>query len=82
MLNESNHKPNKIWVDKNDIEMYSTHNEGKYVVAERFTSTLKNKICKYKTSISENVYIGKSDDIFTKYDNTYHSTIIMKPVGV
>ena len=82
MLNESNHKPNKIWVDKNDIEMYSTHNEGKYVVAERFTSTLKNKIGKYKTSISENVCIGKSDDIFNKYDNTYHSTIIMKPVGV
>ena len=64
MLKESNKKPNKIWVDKgsefynnsfkkwlkdNDIEMYSTHNEGKFVVAERFIRTLKNKHYKYMT---------------------------------
>ena len=36
---------------KNDIGMYSAHNEGKSVVAERFISTLKNKIFKYMTSI-------------------------------
>ena len=61
-------KPNKILVDKisefynnsfkkwlqdNDIEMYSTHNEGKSVIAERFIRTLKNKIYKYMTSISK-----------------------------
>ena len=71
-------KPNKIWVDKgsefynasfktwlrdNDIGMYSTHNEGKSVVAERFIRTLKSKIYKYMTSISKNVYIDKLDDI-------------------
>ena len=44
-------------VSKNNIEMYSTHNEGKPVVAERFIRTLKNKIYKYLTSISINVYI-------------------------
>ena len=62
--------------------MYSTNNEGKSVVAERFIRTLKNKICKYMTSISKNVYIDKSDDIGRKYNNTYHTSIKMKPVDV
>ena len=59
ILKQSNRKPSKIWVDKdtefynssfkkwlqdNDIAMYSTHNEGKSVAAERFIRTLKNKI--------------------------------------
>ena len=43
--------------------MYSTNNEGKSVIAERFIRTLKNKIYKYMTSISKNVYIDKLDDI-------------------
>ena len=34
----------KLWLQDNDIEMYSTHNEEKSVVAERFIRTLKNKI--------------------------------------
>ena len=66
----------------NDIEMYSINNEGKSVIAERFIRTLKNKIYKYMTSISKNVYIDKLDDIVNKYNNTYHSTIKMKPVDV
>ena len=55
--------------------MYSTHNEGKSVVAERFIGTLKNKIYKYMTSVSKNIYIDKLDDIVNKYNNAYHSTI-------
>ena len=85
ILKESNRKPNKIWVDKgsefynssmkswlekNGIEMYSTHNEGESVVMERFIRTLKNKICKYMTSVSTNVYINKLDDIVNKNNNT------------
>ena len=62
--------------------MYSTHNEGKSVVAERFITTLKNKIYKYITSISKNVYIDKLDDIVNKYNNIYHRTIKMKPADV
>ena len=62
--------------------MYSTNNEGKSIVAERFIRTLKTKIYKYMTSISKNVYIDKLDDIVNKYNNTYHSTIKMKPVDV
>ena len=41
----------------NDIEMYSTHNEEKSVVAERFIRTLKNKIYKYMTSINTIIHI-------------------------
>ena len=97
ILDESNCKPDKTWVDKgsefynralkswlekNDIEMYSAYNEGKSVIAERFIRTLKNNIYKYMTSISKNVYIDKLDDIANKYNNTYHSTIKIKPVHV
>ena len=45
---------------------------------QKFRS-LKNKICKYLTSVSKTVYIDKLDDIVNKYNNTYHSTIKMKP---
>ena len=62
--------------------MYSIHNEGKSVVAERFIRTLKNKIYKYMTAISKNVYIDKLDDIVNEYNNTYHRTIKMKPADV
>ena len=97
ILNKSNRKPNKIWVDKgsefynrsmksrlqdNDIAMYSTHNEGKSVVTERFIRTIKNKIYKYMTSISKNVYIDRLDDIVDEYNNTYHRTIKMKSIDV
>ena len=62
--------------------MYSIHNEGISVVAERFIRTLKTKIYKYMTLISKNVYIDKLDDIVNEYNNTYHRTIKMKPVDV
>ena len=72
----------KSWLEKNDIKIYSTHNEGKSVATERFITTLKNKIYKNMTSISKNVYIDKLDDIVNKYDNTYHRTIKMKLVDI
>ena len=62
--------------------MYSTNNKGKSVVAGRFIRTIKNKIYKYMTSISKNVYLDKLDDIVKKSNNTYHTSIKMKPVDV
>ena len=62
--------------------MYSTFNEGKSVVAERFIRTLKNKIFKHMTAISKNVYFDVLDDIVDKYNNTVHRTIKMKPIDV
>ena len=97
ILDKSERKPNKIWVDKesqfynnsskkwlkyNDIEMYFIHNGGKSVVAERFIRKLKNRIYKYMSAISKNVYIDKLDYIVNEYNNTYHRTIKMKPVDV
>ena len=72
----------KKWLKDNDSEMYSIHNQGKSVVAERFIRTLKTKIYKYMTSVSKNLYIDKLDDIVSEYNNTYHRTIKMKPVEV
>ena len=62
--------------------MYSTHNEGKSVVAKRFFKTLKNRIYKHITSMSKSVYIDKLDDIVNECNNTYHRTIKMKPIDV
>ena len=62
--------------------MYSTYNEGKSVVAERFIRTLKNKIFKHMTTISKNVYFDVLNDIVNKYNNTIHRTIKLKPIDV
>ena len=62
--------------------MYYTNNKGRSVVAQRFIRIFKNKIYKYMTSISKNVYIKKLDDIVNKYRNTYYRTIKIKPVDV
>ena len=62
--------------------MYSTNNEGKSGMAERFIRTLKNRIYKDLTSISKNVNIDKLGDMVSKYNKTYHSTIKMKPVDI
>ena len=90
-------KRNKIWVDQggefynnlfkrflklNNIEMYSTYNEWKSVVAERFIRTLKNKIFKHMTAVSRNVYFDVLGDIVNKYYNTVRRTIKMKPIDV
>ena len=74
----------KSWLEKNSIEMYSTHNEGKSVITERFIGTLKNKTKwqKHMNWISKNVYIDKLDDIVNKHKKTYHRTIKIKLADV
>ena len=62
--------------------MYSTYNKGNSVVAERFIKTLENKIFKHITAISKNIYFDVLDDIVTKYNNTFYTTIKMKPIDV
>ena len=90
IISEGRKKPNKKWVDQgsefynqffkdflkiNIIEMSSTFNEGKSVVAERFIKTLKNKIFKHMTAISKNVCFDVLDDIADKCSNTVHRTV-------
>ena len=62
--------------------MYSTYDEGKSVVAERFIKTLRNKIFKQMTAVSKNVSLDSLDDFVNKYNNTFHRTIKMKPIDV
>ena len=62
--------------------MYSTYNERKSVVAERFIRTLKHKIFKQMTAISKNVYFDVLEDIVDKYNNTVHRTIKLKPIDI
>ena len=62
--------------------MYSTYNEGKSVVAERFIRTLKKTVFKHMIAISKNVYFDVLHDIVSKYNNTVHRTIKMKPIYV
>ena len=90
-------KSNKIWVDQggefyskffkrflkiNNIEMYSTYNEGKSAVAERFIRTLKNKTFEHMAAVSKSVYFDVLGDIVNKYNNTVHRSIKMKPTDV
>ena len=90
ILDNSKRKSNKIWLDQgsefynspfkkrlkeNHIEMYSTYNEGKSVVAERFIRTLKNKIDKHITAVSKNIYFDVLNYIVGEYNNTYHRPI-------
>ena len=78
IIKQYNRKPNKIWVDQggefynnifkkwlsdNDTIMYSTYNEGKSVVAERFIRTLKSKLYKYMIAIGKDVYCDVLDDV-------------------
>ena len=97
IIKQSNRKPNKIWVDQggefynrvfkkwlsdNDIIMYSTYNEGKSVVAERFIRILKNKLYKHMTATGKTVYYDVLNDVVSEYNNTKHNTINMKPIDV
>ena len=97
IIKQYNKKPNKIWVDQggefynhnfkkwlsdNDIIMYSTYNEGKSIVAERFIRTLKHKLYKHMTATGKNVHYDVLDDGVNEYNNTKHNTIKMKPKDV
>ena len=95
IIKQSGKKPNKMWVDQgsefynsdfkkwlsdNDIEMYSTYNEGKSVVVERYIRSLKNKLYKHMTATNKDVYYNVLNDVVSECNNTKHSTIKMKPI--
>ena len=62
--------------------LYSTYNEGKSVIAERFIWMLKNNIFKHMKAVWNNFYIDVLDDIVNKYNNTVHRTIKTRPIDV
>ena len=83
-------KPEKIWVDKGKefynknvkelVELYSTENEEKSSVVERWIRTMKEKMWKYFTANSTNVHMNVLSDLVKEYNNTRHSSIKMTPV--
>ena len=87
----SNRKPDKIWVDKGkefynkdvkslDVQIYSTENEEKSSVIERWNRTIKDRMFKYFSANSTRRYIDILDELVSRYNNTKHSTIKMTPV--
>ena len=94
-MHSSNRKPTEIWVDQrgwfynnllkrflknNNIESYSTCDERKSAVAERFITTLKNKIFNHITAVSKNDYFNVLGDVVDKWNKTVHKIIKMKPI--
>ena len=83
-------KPKTMWVDKGKefynkdvkdlIELYSTENEEKSSVVERWIRMMKEKMWKYFSAKSTNVYIDQLPDLVKEYNNTRHSSIKMTPV--
>jgi hypothetical protein len=91
----SSRKPKLLWVDKgkefynknmktllkeNEIEIYSTENEEKSCVVERWNGTMKQKMFKYFTANDTNKYYDVLDELVNVYNNTKHSSIKMTPV--
>ncbi len=94
VVKDSGRKPEKLWVDQgtefynrvfrgwlneNDIEMYSTHNEGKAVVIERFNRTIKEKMWKYFSANNTHKYTDILDNLMGLYNAGYHRSIKMSP---
>ena len=72
----------KRFLKINNTVMYSTYNEGKYVVTEKFIRTLKSKIFNHMTAVSKNVYFDVLDNVANKYKNTVQRTMKMKPINI
>jgi len=86
---ESGRKPVKLWVDKgkefynkdvkNLFELYSTENEEKSCVVERWNRTMREKMFKFFTANSTRRYINVLDEMVSNYNKTRHSSIKMTP---
>ena len=90
IVNESNHKPNKLWVDQgrefynklmrkwldyNNILMCSTYNEGDSVIVERFIKTLKSKIYNNVIANDSKSYLSYLNKLVDQYNNSYHHSV-------
>ena len=88
------HVPKKLWTDagwefyntevktllkKHDITLYSTENEEKCSVVERWNRTIKTKLWKYFTANHTHKYIDVLDALIEKYNNTVNRAIGMTP---
>ena len=72
----------KEFLDKHKITLYSTENEEKSCVVDRWNRTMKNKMWKMCTANNNTVYWDKLDNLVNEYNNTKHSSIKMTPIEV
>ena len=94
IIEGSGRKPSRLWVDKgtefynktfkkyleqNDIHMYSTHNEGKAVVVERFNRTIKTRMWKYFSANSTTRYFDILPALLQQYNHSVHRSTGMTP---
>ena len=89
--NSEERKSEKMWVDegkefynkdvKDLVDIYSTENEENSSVVERWIRTMKEKIWKYFSANSTDVYIDALPDLVKEYNNARHSSIKMSPVN-
>ena len=88
IVNESNRKPNKLWVDQGKepynkpTQIWLGDHKGKLVVAERFIGTFKTKIYKRIIANSSKSYLGYLNKLVDEYNNTYDHSVGRKPVDV
>ena len=71
----------QIWLGNNVTLMYSTHNEGKSVIAERFKETFKAKVYKKMTATDTKSYLSYLDKLVDQYNNTYHHSVNKRPIN-
>ena len=69
------------WLNKNDVLMYSTHNEAKSVIIERFVKTLKAKLYKKMTANDSKSYFNQLHKLVNQYNNSYHHSINKKLIN-
>ena len=93
IVNKSNRKPNKLWLDQrrefynklmqdwldnNNTLIYSTHNESKSVIAERFIKALKSKICRKMTANDNKSHLPYLNKLVDHYNNTLIIILLIK----
>ena len=73
-------KNTKSLLDQHNIKLYSTENEEKSSVVERWNRTIKNKMWKQFTKQSSTQYLDMLPEVVDEYNNSYHSSVKMTPV--
>lgn len=67
-------------MNANGVKRYSTENEEKSMIVERWNRTIKEKIWKLFSAQNEYVYLDKLKEIVDEYNNSVHSSTGMTPV--
>ena len=67
-------------LSRKNIKLYSTENEEKSSVVERFNRTIKQKMWKMFSANNNTVYFDKIDELLKNYNSSFHRSIQMSPL--